>query len=489
MSDQNGQDHPTDTTLRGSETGLAVQEGIAPGARTRSADGQSAPTGSPAAGQGSGHEAGSARSVSPPVQPVANSPVQSPPAVRRLELRLSVVPLAPGERGAGRQRKNQVALPALPGAAKRRSYGAYIWFAVCVLLPTITVSLYYWLVASKQYAAEFRFTVSNNAVMPLPMASGLLSMLGGVMGANNTEDYMVTDYIVSARAVQELQDRIKVKSLYSKPTIDWWSRFDASEPTEKFVKYWQSMVTTRFDAITGVATAEVRAFSPQDALLIANTLVTLSEELINQIANRTAIDTVHTAAQQVELAQNRLKAIRARLTAYRNKYGVIDPTTSVTASNSSLIQTLRANLAQLETRLETLKSQNLLPTAPAIVALNTQIKSTREQLASTEAQVGNGSAGAGTGVALSTAVAEYEQLNVELQYAKTAVTTAMQALDQARANAAKQQLYITPFVRPSLPQEARYPSAVLGAVTVGMIGFAFWIASLMVMRSIRERFG
>lgn len=416
---------------------------------------------------------------------IAKSPAQAPQTGRRLEQRLTAIPSARDRRRLDNEPAQEIVLPPLPGTAKRRHYGAYAWFSVCVLIPTIAAALYFWLVVADQYAAEFRFSVSSSAAPPMPAPSSLLTVLGGVTNSTSSDNYMVTDFITSPQAVQELQERIKVRNFYTKPTIDWWSRFDAKAPMESFIRHWQSMVTARFDIITGIATAEVRAFSPEDARLIANTLVDLSEQLINQIANRRAIDAVHTATKEVERAQDRLKVIRARLTAYRNKFGIIDPTTSVAASNSSLVQTLRANLAQLETQLETLKSQNLRPNTPTIVALNSQINSTREQLANTEAQVGRDASGAN----LSTTVAEYEQLNSELQYAQSAVTATMQALDQARANAAKQQLYITPYVLPSLPESARYPSRFFSTMTVAVMCFAFWIISVMIMRAIRERFG
>jgi capsular polysaccharide transport system permease protein len=244
------------------------------------------------------------------------------------------------------------------------------------------------------------------------------------------------------------------------------------------------MVTAQYDMVTGIAGAEVRAFSPHDALLIANTLVTLSEELVNEMQSRSQRDAVQFAQGEVEKAQDRLKQIRAKLAAYRNKFGIIDPTTSVAASNSTLIQSQRANLAQLETQLATLQSQHLSSTAPAIIGLKSQIKSTKEQLARTEADVGIGN----NGSALSTIVGDFEQLNLEMQFAQSMVTSTMQALDQARANAAAQHLYITPYVRPSLPQSSTYPRRLLSIASVGLFAFAFWVIGLMILRSIRERF-
>ena len=173
------------------------------------------------------------------------------------------------------------------------------------------------------------------------------------------------------------------------------------------------------------------------------------------------------------------------MTDYRNKFGIINPESSVVASNSSLIQAQRANLAQLETQLATLQAQHLSPNAPAIVALQSQITSTRQQLARTEADVGRNSHGS----ALSTVVGKYEQLQLELQFAQSMVTSTMQALDNARANAAAQHLYITPYIRPSLPQSSVYPRRFLSILIVAGYAFAIWLIGLMIVRSIRERFG
>jgi capsular polysaccharide transport system permease protein len=312
-----------------------------------------------------------------------------------------------------------------------------------------------------------------------------MGLLGGGGTSTSSQNYIVTDFITSRQAVEELQRRIHVVNLYSMPSIDWWSRFPKKEPIEEFVNYWQSMVTARYDMITGIADAQIRAFSPADAQLVASTLVTLAEELINNIDKRSQEDAVRFAEKEVEKQKARLQQARDKLTAYRNKFGIIDPTTSVAASNSALIQGLRANLAQLETQLATFQTQNLAPNAPAIVVLKSQIKSVREQLARTEADVGTRS---DNGLPLSTVVGDYEELNLEVQFAQNMLTGAMQALTQARVNALTQHLYITPYVRPHLPESSIYPRRFLSVLMVGLMAFSFWVAGLMIVRSIRERF-
>jgi capsular polysaccharide transport system permease protein len=257
---------------------------------------------------------------------------------------------------------------------------------------------------------------------------------------------------------------------------------------EKFVTYWQKMVTSNYDVVTGIATAEIRAFSAEDALLISNTLVKLSEELVNSIANRSNIDAVQFAQREVERAQDRLKRVRGELTAYRNKVGVIDPATSVVAPNSAVQQSLQGNLATLETQLTSLLSRHLSASSPAVQTLQNQIKAVKGQLAALESNVASGKDRVG-GAALSTVIAEYEQLDLERQFAQALVTSAMQALEQARAMAASQHLYITPYVRPSLPESSTYPRRLFSVFVVGLLAFGIWLIGLLTIRSIVERFG
>jgi capsular polysaccharide transport system permease protein len=368
----------------------------------------------------------------------------------------------------------------------RRHYGEKIWFGLSVVLPVAIATLYYALIASNQYVAEFRFAVKD-ASMPASMSATntLMSMIGGGT-ANSADNYLVADYLISRQAAEEVQHRINVTQLYARPEADWWARFDPSDPMEKFVTYWQGMVTSHFDQVTGIAVAQVKAFRPDDALLIANTLVTLSEELVNRLASRTQNDAVRFAQKEVERAEDRLRAIRGKITDYRNQVGVIDPASSVVASNSSLTQGLKATLAQLETQMQTLRLQNLQPNAPAMVTLQNQVNSTKAQLAALEGSV---SGKAKDGAPLSKVIAEFEQLDLERQFAQNMVTSTMAALDQARASAAAQHLYITPYVRPSLPEMSLYPRRILAITTVASLALIVWLIGLLIGRSMLERMG
>jgi capsular polysaccharide transport system permease protein len=355
---------------------------------------------------------------------------------------------------------------------------------VCVVVPVCIAAAYWIFIASDQYVAEFRFAVRDaKAAASATPEMSVPNMAGVATSGSTLENYMVADYLASPQAVEDLQSRIGIKRLYSRSGIDWLSRFDDRAPEEKFVRYWNRRITASYDQLTGLATAKVVAFTPDDAYLIAKTLVSMAEELVNNIATRPQRDAIRFAEEELRRAEGRLKEVNVRVAAFRNKEQVIDPQNNVVNSNVLLVQTLRANLAQLKTELASLKKQNLDPSAPMSLALQSRIKATKEQLAAVEAEVPNSRDGADP---LSKVMGDYEQLDLERQFARDAVNSALRNLDQARFVALTQHLYVTTYVSPRLPESPAYPRRWLNIFITAFCSVLVWIVGLMLVRAIRE---
>lgn len=380
-----------------------------------------------------------------------------------------------------------ISLPPAPQHKRRRPALAITSFVVCVVLPVIAASLYFFLVASDQYAAEFRFVVRDAKSATAGTSVGGLPNLpgGGTMPSSSVENYMVADFIGSKQAIESIEKRIDLKKIYARPDVDWLSRFKGSQTTERFSAYWREVVHAEYDQITGLGSTRVRAFAPEDAYLIATTLLSLSEELVNEIANRPQRDAIKFAENDLRRAEDRLKQVRVELTKFRNTEQIIEPGGNVVASNIALAQTLRANLSQLETELSSLHKQNpdLSASAPVSSALKQRIKATREQLTQIEAQVATARDGS---TPLSKVVADYEALDLERQFAQNSVLAAQQALEQARAKALSQQVYVTAYVHPILPQTATYPKRLQSVIVVALIAVLVWTIFALMISSIRE---
>ena len=382
----------------------------------------------------------------------------------------------------------------LPQREANTPYLAIVSFIICVVLPVVMSAVYFVFFAANQYVSEFRFAVTDSSSISSASSGGggggtssLMAMIGAVPTASVSSNFIVTQYLSSEQVITDLQKKFDLISLFGKPTSDWWYRFDPSKPIEAFVRYWPSMVSSQYDVITGTATVSVRAFSPEDAHLIATSMVKLAEELVNKLQQRMLSDSLKSAEAEVAKAENRVRATRAKIAEFRAANGVIDPNSSVVASNAALAQSLRATIAQLQANVDTLRAQNMNANSPVVVSLQSQIKAFKEQIASLEIDVSKGSTASG-GKSLSALAAQYEQLDLERQFALTSLAGTQQALDMARAAAAVQHLYLTPFVEPNMPQSSLYPKRILSIALIGFIALMVWVLLFLVARSIREHY-
>jgi len=396
-------------------------------------------------------------------------------------------PVVPAERSGVRN----VPIPPLPEQLSKRSGVVLISFLLCVVLPTVLVSVYLTFFAARQYVSEFRFAVtetssSSSSSSAGSALSGIASLMGGAGAVSNSamQNYIVIDYLLSQEAVEELDKRINVRALYSGPQVNYdpWNRFDPSQPIEKFVDYWKQMVSANYDPMTGLAVARVSAFSPEDARKIADTLATLSEELVNKIARRSQLDAVRFAEKEVQRAEDRMKQVRTSLTQFRYQEGMIDPSSSV-SNNTQQAATLRLQLIEQQTQLSVLGNMQMNANAPAMQVLRARLAATQAQLQKVEREVGQNREG---NQVLADITGRYEQLDLDRQYAQQILLSTMQSLDQARANAAAQHLYLTPYVKPATPESASFPDVSQTTLITALSLFALWIIGLMVVRSIRS---
>lgn len=396
--------------------------------------------------------------------------------------------------------REKLALPPLPAVKKKRNYGLILSFILCVVLPTAIVGAYSWFWAANQYEAEFRFAVTE--VKPVlsgsppsaaavsgtsgVSAGGLSALLTGYSVTNGgMQNFVIIDYLKSRLVVDELESRLGIAERYgsSRAGDDWWHRFNSRHSVERLVKYWNTMMDASYDTVTGLAVVRVRAFSPGDAQIIAETLVTLSEDLINRIARRPQLDAIRFTEEELKKAEARMKEVRRALTEFRAREGVIDPVGSI-SGNTELVKLLRSQIVQLQTELAALGNQQQMRNSPTAQVLQSRIAAAKEQLAKVESEVSQSPEG---NRILIEVVSRYEQLDMERQYAQAMLVSAMQALDQAKGNASAQHLYLTPYVRPALPQDPIYPRRTRQtALYAG--GFLFaWVIGLMLFRSIREQ--
>lgn len=360
-------------------------------------------------------------------------------------------------------------------------------FVIVVLLPIAVAAVYYLAIAADQYVAEFRMslrTVDAPRIEPL-------ALFGGDTGRTTAggESQIVTQFIASRAIVDELDPKLDLRRMFSPHEADWWARLWLPTTIEQLVYYWQNQVDPFYDTSTGTIVVRVRAFTPSDALRLAQAIVASSERLINDLSARSRHDALDYAEADVTAAEARLTTALAAIREFRDKEGMIDP--GLTASADTTLTTkLRDDLLKANSELATLGAY-MHDDAPAVRVLNARIKSleTQQRLLAHEMTAPStppSSLSAAPRPALSRELGSYEALDAERKFAEAAYEHALEGLDRARDNADRQHIYIESFVPPSLPQSSLYPRRWRSLGTVALIAFAVWAIGSLAVQSIRD---
>jgi capsular polysaccharide transport system permease protein len=352
-------------------------------------------------------------------------------------------------------------------ARRRRRIGGRWWFLLLVVLPTLAAAGYYAGFAADIYESEARFQVRNRAGVgnsPMDASGGgrLMAMAGALSGATrptSEESQAVVSWIDSHSAVAALQREIDLVELWRRPEADPVARLWWEEPKlEWLLWYFRRHVQVSFDAETGVMTLRAHAFRAEDAQLLAQQVLRLSEELVNTLSARTVGDAVRVAQEDVAKAERRVLAAREALIAFREREQAFDPSRSATGAvdNIGRLESLLAQTrAEYQERRSFMRADN-----PQIQVLQNRIASLGEQIATERGRMTRGSE------AVTQQVAGFERLELERQLADRELGSATASLEAARSEALRQQVFVLRVADPQLPEYALYPRAIFNTLTV-----------------------
>ncbi len=365
--------------------------------------------------------------------------------------------------------------PAVLAQLKRRR-----WFLLFVVLPTLLATIYYGIVASDVYVSQSRFVIKapGQKSMPTGTLANLIQTSGFMGGEQETKEVM--DYIRSRDALADLQRQVNVRALYGESGADFLSRFPRpfrEDSFEGLFKYYQTMVSASPDAESGMAVVEVRAFRPEDAQNINARLLQLSEQLVNRLNERAERRAVSEAEQRVLAAETRVRKARVALSGFRNRQEIIDPAkqaTGVLEISNKLVTEHAALKAQLELM------QRVAPANPSIPALQARINALGSEIAAQNARV------VGTPTGIASKVGGYENLLAEQEFAQQTLTAAGMSLEQARAEALKQQYYLERVVDPNLPDSAQLPNRLKNILVILGASLCLYLIGWMLVRGILE---
>jgi capsular polysaccharide transport system permease protein len=365
-------------------------------------------------------------------------------------------------------------------ARQRRLPIGLLSFLLAVALPTALAAAYYLLLAADQYVAELRFGLRS---ADPPRGDPTAFLQGGAAASRlGLDSYVVVQYIGSRAAVDDLSRTLDLRAIFSVPQADFLARLRLPVPVEDLVAYWRNQIDAFFDATDGTIVVRARAFDPTDALALARGILAASERLVNDLSARARRDALRDCEDEVRRAEQRLSRALAQLRQFRDREGVIDPRKTAEAT-TALAGRLRDELVRTGSELSALK-ETMQDDAAPLKLLEARMRALEAQRRAVESEVTDGEQSRKE--ALSRIMGAYEQLESERSFAETAYRHALESLDRARLDAARQHLYVADFVPPSLPEKPLYPRRLRSLGIVFLIAFATWAVGGLVIRSVRD---
>ena len=368
---------------------------------------------------------------------------------------------------------------ALPSFAQRLLRRLNAVFMLTVLAPTVLAAVYFGGVASDVYTSESRFVVRSPQ---RPTQGGLGALLQGTAFSRSQDDtYSVHDFIRSRDALKELDSKLNVRESYSAAHIDALGRFPSLEwwddSFEALHRHYLKHVSVDYDTVSSISVLRVRAYTAADAQRINAQLLEMGERLVNTMNIRSRQDLIQVAEQEVRLAEERAKVAASALSSFRVARQVFDPDRQSAIQLQGVVK-LREELMTAQAQLDQVR--RVSPGNPQVPGLEARVRDLRKSIDEENARV------LGRDSGLSSKSAAYDRIALEKLFAERQLAGALAALDTARNEAARKQLYLERLVQPHLPDKAAEPRRLRSVLTVLAMGLMLWGITSLVIASVRE---
>jgi capsular polysaccharide transport system permease protein len=346
-------------------------------------------------------------------------------------------------------------------------------------LPMALALLYFGFWSSNMYISEARFSLRSAEESS---SVELMALFGQSSSSSGADAYVIQQYIESPALLDELEEELQLKAHYQNLEHDFYSRLSFNPTREQFSRYFAKQISIQYDLVSGILKLKVKAFSPEMAQSICQSILTRSEILVNGLRERAIDDTLALTRAEVTRAEERLLLAQITLRTFRQNHSLIDPLAEagaaqgVVAELESSAVKLRAELAEVRSYMQE-DSAKIVSLKAKLQSLEDQSRIERIKLTGTDQETA------------SSLASDYEQLEVEQEFARNQYTSAMTSLEAARIRAEGQSRYLVAFINPTLPQESLSPRRLYSiGVSCAVILLIYSLGSLIVA-AVREHAG
>ncbi|QLC23672.1 hypothetical protein HFP57_00590 [Parasphingopyxis algicola] len=350
--------------------------------------------------------------------------------------------------------------------ARRRLRFRFI--AAGIVIPTVLVFVYYALLARPEYDTEMMFTIQGLEQQPPDLLGGI--GLPAITTSTN-DGLVVTEFVTSSALVRRLEESYGFDAAFSGWSFDPFASISSGAPIESKTEFWRGQVAAAYDSASKIITVNVRAYTSEDSLRLAEGVLTETENVVNALNGRVQDEAVRVAGEEVASRRDAYNEARQQvITSRANRATTLE---GEAAQQVGLVGQIEGQLANARVERAAAIAQ-FRADSPQIRAMDERISALERQRvqALRDARGGFGVSEASRDVSAQTALLDYE-------FAQQAYYAAIQAERQAIAQRANERRYLVAIVPPRPAEISNY-----WARFANIIAFALAAALLMAIATL-----
>jgi len=350
-----------------------------------------------------------------------------------------------------------------------------------VFIPTIIVGYYFMFMATPMFATNSEFVIQQ-ADSTGSSAGGLGGMFQGTGMATQQDSITVQSYLASRAALVRLDKDHGFRAHFSAPEIDSVQRLTPDATNEALFELYQKRVKISYDPTEGILRMEVIAATPEASQEFSESLIEYAEEQVDQLTRRLREDQMAGALASYQSAETRRSEALAEWLKIQESTDIIDPA-ATTGAIISQVSALKSQRQQLQLSLAGKLSVSRPNQAQVdglraqITNLDTLINDLRSQMTSTS-DGGNSIASDNTRLRLAEENYNFQTVLVQQALAQMEAT-------QIEAN--RQVRYLSMGVEPVAPDEATYPRAFENTMLAFLIFSGIYLMISLTSSILREQ--
>lgn len=352
-----------------------------------------------------------------------------------------------------------------------------ISFATIVIFPVILCIFYFIFMASDRYVSRAKVIVklasagSNNKLE--------LSLAGLNPAAAMREPLFVKEYIHSVDMLQKIDKETAYRKHVTDARIDLISRLWNSSTQEDFHAYYMDHTKIIFDPISSMLTLEAEGFSREYAQTLLTSIISSSETFLNEMSHQLAREQMIFVEKEMTDAQEELRKAKKAINDFQAQHRMVSPAKQAEGL-LGMLQGLRSELVKEQTNLKGLESF-MDRRALEVIQSRQKIEALEKQISIEEQRLASGGSRALTGLQ-----AQFQDLEVELEFALNKYKTALTGLEAARMQAYRKLAHLVVVENPTLPDEAYYPRKIYNIITLFVVLNVLYALTVMIAATIRE---